>query len=55
MKTLGTKRLIELYDYIVRNPEIVENRFKDAGITDALEPKYKVYIVIIQLCIRIYT
>ena len=39
MKPLGAKWLIEFYDYIIGKPEIVKNGFKDAGITDALEPK----------------
>ena len=38
MKPLGAKWPIKSYDYIVGKP-IVKNGFKDAGITDALEPK----------------
>ena len=36
VKPLGAKWMVKLYDYLKSKPEIVQNGFKGAGITDCL-------------------
>lgn len=36
VKPLGIKWMMKLYDYLKSRPEIVQNGFKGAGITDCL-------------------
>ena len=37
MKPLGAQWMIKLHDYLVGKPEIIQNGFKGAGISDCLE------------------
>ena len=37
LKPLSTKGIVQMFQHITSNPDIVRNRFRQTGISDALE------------------